>query len=196
VAWLSANRPEELPDNPEVCFMPGNYRRWRAVASKLAKLVKEGKEDDVAPILEAVRDREVTKAELDQIGRQKSGIPPIEIYEQRGDGSGYISARTTLTPAQVEYLRRLPNVAWKLQGEQADGELVEYRHRWFSTKVNIDTGEMLEEGMVENWDERLWDGQNWGEWVCFIDPPKIGVVDVRILDDELQVEYIRTWRES
>jgi hypothetical protein len=194
VAWLSANRPSEIPENPEECFMPGQYRRWRAVAGKLARLVKEGKEEELAPLVEAVQNEELTKTELDQIGRQKSGIPKIVMYEQAGDGSGMVGARTSLTPAQVEYLKRLPNVAWKLQGEQPSGELVEYRRSWLPAKVNDDTGEIIE-GYWETWTERVWDGKQWSEWVR-IEPPKIGIVEFRLTDEEFTVEYIRTWREK
>jgi hypothetical protein len=194
VAWLLHNQPEKLPEDPEECFMPGNYRRWRAVAGKLSRLVKEGKEEQVAPIVDAVYDDSKTNTQIDQIGRQKSGIPPIVMYEQKGDGSGLVGARASLTPAQVEYLKRLPSVEWKLQGEQPTGELVEYRRLQAAPVCDPATGEVL--SSVELWYERAWDGSAWGAWVSLGNPPELGVVEVRVEDPELGVEYIRTWREA
>ena len=112
IAWLRYNNVPgvQLPKDIATCFKNPEYRRWVSVASKILARASalEGKVDPQLEneIVEEIADlvanvySESTLAELTQIGRGTSRIPPIKVIEEDRDEVGVRHCLMQLNDAQ------------------------------------------------------------------------------------------------
>ncbi len=200
VGWLIANELEgvQLPEDVESIFRRPLYRRWRSVAGKLRDRIvalQGGEEEtvrEVAELVDAASDLEMTTDELDTVGRTKPRLPSIPVIEEKHDyDTGFRTLKLQVSEAQLAMLyRRLNGVLdYKLLGEQSDKKVnpVQYRVR-LAEEANGFTGEI--EG-VEKWDFRNWKDGSWGPWEHIPKPSINGdhYLESVMQDPDLQVTY-------
>jgi len=228
IAWLKYNKVPgvKLPDDVESCFKSPDYRRWVSVASKIlaraSALEKKIDPQAEAEITEEIADlvsnvySDSTLAELTQIGRGTSRIPPIVVIEEDRDEVGVRHCLMELNDAQYTYfLRKLGHdVQYKLEGEQYDTgcyRLVEYRihtqdictecHARNTRFVDICT-ECKQSDCVQTTESRsvrYWTSDQWTNWMPLDDIVEAGknipdgIFDSVLSDLDMRLDYFRQW---
>jgi len=197
IGWLAENGDMlpgiMLPGDLEVCFRRPDYRRWKAIAPKILRYVAALKEEDngeeikeeIAALVKAVYNRDLSVVEVEVAGRQKEPRMPtiVAIEGVKDRDTGRYPVTMYLSEVQRSYFQRklAGMLDYKLQGEQPTSDLflVEYRH------CNVE-GE---------WSERLWHEETgWSSWHMLDKAPDFGgFFDSMIEDSEIGLSYYRYW---
>jgi len=231
IAWLKFNRVTgvKLPKDIDNCFKNPEYRRWVSVASKILARASalEGNVDpeveteivsEIADLVSNVYSTN-TLAELTQIGRGTSRVPPIVVHEEDRDDAGIRHCLMELNDTQHRFfLRKLGrDVQYRLDGESPQDEdvsyvLMEYRLRTEDVctacgvinQRNVTMCMECEEEdtyqRTQSWAVRTWQGDKWSNWVIIGDDEDWkgmpdGIFDGMLTDDTVGLEYYRQWEK-